>query len=506
MACGNIRRNFPGTAVEPSHMDRRRFLAGSLAASGAALFSPSASPSGFTAAGGGREVRLSVRPHLPGKAIAADFTGLSYETSQLSDPTFFSPANTALAAFHSRLGAAGVLRIGGNTSEFSIWSPGSAAVQPRPQALGPDTGRHPPPRRPITPLAVRNLRGFLDRSGWRLIYGLNMGTGSAEAAADEAAYVAKVMGEKLVAFQLCNEPDLFHRNGLRGPGYGYPQFAAEWRRYFRTVRQRVPDAPFAGPDTARNDEWLARFAREQRHDVAFLSQHYYAEGPPADPSMTLERLLGSDATLGAELESAAAARRSTGLPFRMTETNSCYGGGKPGVSDTFASALWAADLMYRLAQAGATGVNFHGGGYGWYTPVAGTADSGFVARPIYYGMLLFAAAGAGRLVMTELDGVTDGSLTAFGLKSRDGALKAVVLNRNLDADVTLAVDAPGLRMTSVMRLLAPRPDDRTDVTFGGSVVGNDGAWMPAVTQTRAARQGVVTLRMPRASGALLTLT
>jgi hypothetical protein len=506
MAHADCLRQYPSlfrsTTMSHRHMDRRKFLATSLAASCALL----SSPRGVADTGRGPQVRLSVHPDKPGNAIATDFTGLSYETSQLSDPSFFSPENTALAAFHRRLGAAGVLRIGGNTSEFSVWTPTSAPVRSASQALGPDTGRHPPPRRPITPLAVRNLRGFLELSGWRLIYGLNMGTESPETAADEAACVASVMGDKLVAFQLCNEPDLFHKNGLRGPDYGYRQFTAQWRRYFRAVRQRVPRAPFSGPDTADNDEWLARFASEQRHDVTFLSEHYYAEGPPTDPSMTLTRLLGPSAKLDAELEAAAAARRNTGLPFRMTETNSCYGGGKPGVSDTFAAALWAADLMYRLAQAGASGVNFHGGGYGWYTPVAGTPESGFVARPLYYGMLLFAAAGAGRLVRTEMDGVADGSLTALGLKSRDGALKAVVLNRSLDADVTLAVDAPGARAASVMRLLAPRPDDRTDVTFAGSVVGNDGRWMPAVTETLTARQGLLTLRMPRASGAVLMLS
>lgn len=483
-------------------MDRRKFLATSLAASCAAL----ASPSGSADPRIGRQARLSVYPDKPGNAIATDFTGLSYETSQLSDPTFFSPESTALAAFHRRLGASGVLRIGGNTSEYSVWSPTSAPVPPPFQALGPDTGRHAPPRRPITPLAVRNLRGFLELSGWRLIYGLNMGTESPETAADEAARVASVMGDRLVAFQLCNEPDLFSRNGLRSRDYGYRQFAAEWQRYFRAVRQRVPHAPFAGPDTADNDEWLLRFADEQRHDVAFLSQHYYAEGPPTDPSMTIGRLLSRSAKLDSELEAAAAARAKTGLPFRMTETNSCYGGGKEGVSDTFAAALWGADLMYRLAQAGAIGVNFHGGGYGWYTPVAGTPGSGFVARPIYYGMLLFAAAGAGRLVMTGMDGVTDGSVTAFGLKGRGGALKVIVLNKNLDEDVTLAVATPDAGRASVMRLLAPRPDDRTDATFAGSVVGNDGSWTPEVTETLMARHGLLTLRMPRASGAVLTLS
>jgi len=190
----------------------------------------------------------------------------------------------------------------------------------------------------------------------------------------------------------------------------------------------------------------------------------------------------------------------------MAETNSCYSGGKPGVSDTFASALWGADLMYQLAAAGATGVNFHGGGYGWYTPVAGTRASGFLARPIYYGMLLFAEAQARRLVMTALDGAADGSVSAYGLKARDGTVKVVILNKRLDADVTLGIYAAGVKRASVMRLTAPRPEDTTDVTFGGSVVGNDGAWAPAVAESLSARQGALTLGMPKASGALVTLS
>lgn len=483
-------------------MDRRRFLATSLAASCAAM----AAPSGFAAPGRSRHLRLTVHPDRLGNAIAADFTGLSYETSQLSDPTFFSPENAALAAFHKRLGAAGILRIGGNTSEFSVWTPSGSPIHPEPEAIGPDTGRHPAPRRPVTPLAIRNLSGFLALSGWRLIYGLNMGSESPETVAAEAAFVAAVMGDKLVAFQLCNEPDLFNRNGLRPANYDYAQFAAQWQRYFRAIKARVPDASFAGPDTAGDNAWLVRFADGLRHDVAFLTHHYYAEGPPTDPSMTIARLLGPSPKLEAEFQAAAATRKQTGLPFRMAETNSCYGGGKAGVSNTFASALWGADLMYRLAEAGATGVNFHGGGYGWYTPVAGTQANGFVARPIYYGMLLFATADAGRLVMADMDGAADESVAAYALEARDGRLKVVVLNKSLDADVTLTINAGDAKEASVMRLIAPRPDDTTDVTFGGSVVGNDGAWASPITETLAAHNALLKLGMPKASGALVTLS
>jgi hypothetical protein len=191
----------------------------------------------------------------------------------------------------------------------------------------------------------------------------------------------------------------------------------------------------------------------------------------------------------------------------MAETNSCYGGGKAGVSDTFAAALWAADLMYQLAQTGATGVNFHGRGYGWYTPVAGTRADGFAARPIYYGMLLFAAAGAGHLVRTEVDRAAAVSpLAAYGLMTREGTLKVVALNKSLDTDVTLAIHASGAKRGSVLRLLASRPNDTTSVTFGGSAVGQDGAWTPSMAESLKARRGVLTLVIPKASGVLLSLS
>ena len=74
--------------------------------------------------------------------------------------------------------------------------------------------------------------------------------------------------------------------------------------------------------------------------------------------MTIERLLRPSPALAREFEGMAQTKQDSGLPFRLAETNSCYQGGKRGVSDTFASALWGADLMYQLATAGGVGHQF----------------------------------------------------------------------------------------------------------------------------------------------------
>lgn len=505
-------------------MDRRTFLRSSALASSAAL----CGRMGFAqAASSSVSLRLRLDRNQRGNPIPADFTGLSYETAQLGDPDFFSPDNAELVGFIRRLGKSGVLRIGGNTSEYSYWTPEGAPAQdaatredrqanvlPQALAVGPDTGHGPAQARRITPQAVRNLRGLIDATGWKLIYGLNMGTESAETAAAEADFVMRTMnadgGNKLIAFQLCNEPDLFYRNGLRKSDYNFAQFAKEWQHFYEVIRQKVPNASFAGPDTAFNNEWLVPFAQQFKSEVAFLSQHYYAEGPPTDPSMTIERLLRPSPALAREFEGMAQTKRDSGLPFRLAETNSCYQGGKRGVSDTFASALWGADLMYQLATAGGVGINFHGGGYGWYTPIAGTVASGFTARPIYYGMLLFAEAGPGHLIDASIDRAEEAPLlTAYGLVNDGGGttgpLKAVVFNKHADRTVRLTIEDGGANTAAhALRLTGARLDDTQDVTLGANPVGASGAWEAAEEERLTVREGAATLLLPPGSAALVT--
>lgn len=485
-------------------MKRRAFLQSSLLASGSLLLcrgglaqkmSDSAVP-----------VNLAIDTSQLGHTIQSNFTGLSYEQAQMGNPDFFAGTNTQLAGLMQTLGRHGVLRIGGNTSEYTFWNRNAKPTKADMHlAAGPDKGHHAPPNVTITPDAVRNLRDFLDRTGWTVIYGLNLGKGTPENAADEAAFVMETIGqEKLVAFQVGNEPDLFNRNGLRPSTWTVDDYLQDWGRFFKAVRARVPNAPFAGPDTAGIVSWLMPFAEKFKDDVKFISSHYYAEGPPTNPAMTIERLLKPNPRLEGEIAAVKQAQQATGLPFRLTETNSCYQGGKPGVSDTFAAALWAGDLMYQEASVGSIGINFHGGGYGWYTPIAGAPEAGFLARPEYYGMLLFAQAGPGRMVSAKLSGTEDAPLlTAYALRGEDGQLRVALFNKNLDKDVMVSISGSNGLGATVMRLEAPRVDDTTDVTFGGSVVGVDGRWLPLVEERVPSKNGLFLLRMKRASGALV---
>jgi hypothetical protein len=69
----------------------------------------------------GIQVTLTIPTEATGPHMPADFVGLSYEVQQLADPTFFSPNNTGLIDEFKALAPRGVLRLGGNTSEFAYW-------------------------------------------------------------------------------------------------------------------------------------------------------------------------------------------------------------------------------------------------------------------------------------------------------------------------------------------------------------------------------------------------
>lgn len=81
------------------------------------------------------------------------------------------------------------------------------------------------------------------------------------------------------------------------------------------------------------------------------------------------------------------------IDFVLGETNSASCGGQSGVSDVFAAALWVMAYLSRASQAGAQGVNFHGGPHGPYAPIQfgnKSKPEQFKAMPLYYGMFAFA--------------------------------------------------------------------------------------------------------------------
>jgi hypothetical protein len=183
-------------------------------------------------------------------------------------------------------------------------------------------------------------------------------------------------------------------------------------------------------------------------------------GPAGAPGITLDKLLSPDPKLERDLAIAMAAAHSAGLPYRMSEGNSCWNGGQSGVSDTLASALWVADMMLDFASLGCAGVNLHGGGNGFYTPIAGTLAEGFTRRPEYFGVELIKPFTGATLIRSKLDCAND-RVRAYAAR-KSGSAMVLIINKS---------DQPALIRTTLRRahrqwlLTGPDIDAKQGVTL-----------------------------------------
>lgn len=481
-------------------------------------------------------VALSVPNEAAGPHMPSDFVGLSYEVQQLRDTSFFSPRNSGLVREFKALSSSGVLRLGGNTSEFAYWKPRQDSPEPEHPQVREVVGEPKAQYYAVTPEAVSNLAEFLQTTGWNCIYGLGMGTNTPGRAAEEAAFVAETLGDRLQYFQIGNEADLFARH-LRDPKtWSAKAYLEEWLKLARAIVARVPTSKFGMPDVASDASWLSEIADEWASiqsppHVTTLSHHYYFGGPATNPDVNIPNLL-KPATMQKVQNTATIAKAAAskmGARVRMTEGNTCYRGGKPGVSDVFAAALWAADYSLLLASNNYSGINLHGGTgksvansvggslpgdalleakgespeqiashpHPFYTPIA-TFGSDYVLEPVAYGLKFAGSFSGGQLFETEFSAKLQAAginATAYAAKLANGKVSVIVLNKDSAADLVVELDFDrGLSGTvDTERLQAQALDSRAaDIT--GS------------TKTASLKQGKYSVVVPHASGLRVTLS
>jgi hypothetical protein len=477
-------------------MDRRRFLAMSLGA--AAL---SARP--FRAcASASQPIAVKVQSGHSLGLIPADFLGLGYEISSVARSGLLSATNHTYLNLMRNLGPHGVIRIGGNTSDYSSFSPDGAPISTSKSAV-------------INRANLRELGTFLDATNWQLIWGLNLGSTSPQNAVQEALAVSAHCGRHLLAFEIGNEPDLFSHEGHRPAGYNYAAWLADYRRYKSALRAALPGIQFAGPDAAVHTDWVESFATDEGRDLRLLTHHYYREGQ--NPTSSLDKLLRPDPKLAPQLARLAAASARAHIPYRICEVNSFSGGGRPGVSDTFGAALWVLDYMLRLAFASCAGVNMETGVnqlnfISSYSPIGDDEHGNYSAAPEYYGMLAFAQATQSRQAGGETQRVAATydagglNLSAYAVELHAGPIVLTIINKDAaqDAALNLASARP-LRSARIMRLFAPSLTSKQGITLGGASITADGRWHPDPLESIRIVNGECSIRVPASSAALVSL-
>jgi hypothetical protein len=507
-------------------LTRRRFLATAACTVAAAR---------LHAQGPSRDrVVLTIPQEATGPRMPIDFVGLSYEVQQLADPSFFSPQNSGLIRAFKALSSTGVLRLGGNTSEFAFWKPKPDSPEPEHPRVREVTGEPKAQYYAVTVEAVRNLAEFLQATGWTCVYGIGMGTNTPARAAEESVFVAATLGDRLQYFQIGNEADLFDRH-LRDPKtWSAKTYLQEWLSLSRAIAAVVPAAKFGMPDVAGAVSWLTEIADQWPSvqtppRVTTLTHHYYFGGPATNPEVNIPNLL-KPATMQkvqntANIAAAAASKMSARV--RMTEGNTCYRGGKPGVSDVFAAALWSADYSLLLASNDYSGVNLHGGTgksvansvggslpgdalleakgetaeqiaahpHPFYTPVA-TFGSDYVLEPVAYGLKFAGSFSGGTMLKTEFSTKlqdTGVNATAYAAKLPSGHTSVIILNKDaaedLEVELDFGRDASGVVQAETLQ--APGLDSRE-------------AHITTSTKSDSLKQGKCSVTVPHATGLRVT--
>ncbi|MFM0737258.1 hypothetical protein PQQ51_08445 [Paraburkholderia xenovorans] len=454
------------------------------------------------------------------------FASLSYEKSHISTSpgVYFGANNTNLIGLLNALGG-GVLRIGANSVDRMTWTPAGAG----------QVGNQ------VSQIDVARFAGFIKQCpNWKVIYGINFAgaqnsQSSPALAAAEAAYAAQQLGSQLLAFEIGNEPDLYGNDNTPNlSGMTYSTFInggsvgqgtiAGWNQFAQAIRSAVSGAVFSGPAASSDKSgWAEDFAASETGSIALMTEHYYISNyDNAAPSIA-GMLTYPDTNLVLKLQALQTAAQKNATLFRMGESNSYFSSADPaGVSNAFASALWAIDFVFTHAQYGASGLNLHNNGtIAGYTAIGDAGGAVTAVQPLYYALAffaqIFAGGTTGKLLNSNLTakGI---ALSAYAVGVADGATYVIVNNKDTTyaSNVTIAIGktasqaqvttlaSSGANPTLQLENLGAYSGGSA-ITFGGQPIGLNGAWQGAAQQTVAVSGQSVTLNVAAASAALIRI-
>jgi len=409
-----------------------------------------------------------------------------------------------------------VLRIGGDSTDRT-WV--AVRGMPRPAGVTYTIGRS----------WLQTADAVTDALNARVVAGINFEANSSRLASTEArALLAAVGRSSLQALELGNEPELYgtfpwyHVDGHgvtgRPAGWDVPAYIADFSRIARSL----PRVALAAPATGAAG-WMLRLGQvataEPRVGVATVHRYplqrcFTANSSPQYPTIPHLLSTASSAGLANSVAGFVAVAHAHGLPVRVDEFNSVSCSGKRGVSDTFASALWALDATFQMARVGVDGVNIHTFPGGIYQPFklrrAPRGWLGFV-EPAYYGLMMFAQAAPAGSRLLALAGSPAAGVRAWATRAPDRTIRVVLINKHLRRAETLRLQFRSARgPASVEQLRAPSMQATAGVRLAGESFDPQTATgllagRPQVT-TLAPSQRTYVVGVPGASATMLTLS
>jgi hypothetical protein len=447
---------------------------------------------------------VSIDVNHPGARVPRNFLGLSFEMSSLRQIVSYAERGNLVRMLRS-LGP-GLLRFGGVSADTEVAWTDARTPLPSWSSKALDVGE------------FRALRKLAARSGWHVLLTIGLAHYDPRAAAREAAAAKHALGRWLTGVELGNEPDAYARHGLRSEPWTFSRYDLQVAAYRRAIHRVSPGLAIVGPDVSGSlifESWGRGAALHDR--PALLTGHHYPLGCHTVPAPSVERLL-SLSIRGAEdasLHRYMAVSRRGALRFRLDEANSVSCGGKAGISDRFASALWAVDYIAHAMVAGLAGINLQGNPANCqgYTPVCAPtretlARGELTARPEWYALLLGKTLVGDRpLHAIVLPGNANIDVLAFMGEEK---LRVLIVDDEPSASRHALVELHvGSRFgdATALRLTAPSPSAATGVRLGGGAVQSLGTRRaPAQRSLEPKRAGVIALEVAPASATLVTAT
>jgi hypothetical protein len=468
----------------------------------------------------GSAVTVVVSTRDLGPPVPANFLGLSFEGEAIPRLATYRPGGEFDELLRSLGG--GVLRFGGVSADKSVaWL---AVGGPQPTWASTALSRR----------ALMRVAALARHVGWSALLTVNLARYDPAAAAQETAAARASFGSSLMGIEIGNEPNAYVKEGLRTAGWSIARWLRQLAAYGAQITRAARGAPLALPDASSGVQALRWVRAAAPLHPYLLTDHFYPLTScgylhPSIAELLAPAVRASEAGMLVQLD---AIMRSSARPLRIDETNDISCHGEAGVSNSFASALWAVDWIVRAMRARVAGLNFHDllDEPGAYSPLV-LSHGRLHANPEWYALLMTARLAGERPVAVRVSGSP--SLAAGGVNGVTGALSPAGGVANLTTGAFLSAgtgppalsvvlddfDPPGspplsvrlrvparFKLGTVLRLQAPGPAALGQVTLGGGEVGARGAWRPRppVPSVHVVK-GACTLQLPPSSAALVTL-
>jgi hypothetical protein len=403
------------------------------------------------------------------------------------------------------------LRIGGDSADRVAWAP---------------TKELPEWQFELTPSWLAQVSRIVRQSHVRLILDLNLVTATpAQAARWAKLALAGLPHGSVTALEIGNEPDIYDRAAWRRitAGRGAPHlparvtavgYARAFAAYARALARVAPGMPLLAPALAepqKNFGWVSRLLHSPHPGLMGITAHRYPYSACARPGAptfpTVPRVLSENATAGMGRTALKVEHISdrAGLPLWLTEINSVTCGGTRGVSDTFATALWAPDALLELVRAGAESASVHVRADAINMAFSLTRH-GLIAHPLFYGMVLFARTlGPGaRLVPVHLTAPGALHLKAWAVRVDGGIIHVLLIDKG-PRPARIRLNLPLAGPATIERLSAPQVTSTMHVALAGRHLGPAGSWVGARrTETVTPGSSGYLVSLPGYSAALVS--